>query len=187
MKLLDFYQKACKEIADGNMNALAQLSPPKPEYFNWVEDFFYPSHVGLHAEDPALIWRYKEEEKIFSFSQIYDHCNQLVNFLRKHGISQKDTIYTMLPLVPENWISFMATIKGGFILMPTATNLVKQDLVYRFDTLFPEVIIAQDAYAERIDEAENEQGKEIKLKIILGKDRAGWLNFDDIFEESAEL
>ncbi|MEO1216259.1 MAG: AMP-binding protein [Bacteroidota bacterium] len=185
MKLLDFYQEVCKEIADGNMDALSKFSPPKPEYFNWVEDFFYPNHVGLYAESPALIWKYKEQEKIYSFSLIYDRCNQLVNFLRKHGISQKDTIYTMLPLVPENWISFMATIKGGFILMPTATNLVKQDLVYRFETLFPEVIIAQDAYAQRIDEAETEKGQKIKLKIILGESRDGWLNFEDIFEESA--
>ncbi|MEM6800220.1 MAG: AMP-binding protein [Bacteroidota bacterium] len=184
MNLLDFYQEVNQKIEENKLAELHDLNPPKPEYFNWVEDFFFTQHVKEHGSDPALIWTYKEEEKIFSYQDIFESCNQLLNFLRKHEINPQHTIYTMLPLVPENWISFMATIKGGYILMPTATNLVKQDLVYRFDTLFPDVIIAHQAYAERIDEAEIEKGQKIKLKIILGGEREGWHSFTDISKES---
>ena len=181
--LLAFYQEVHAGMASGT---LASLNPPKPEYLNWVEDIFYPMNVQTHGDDPALIWKYNKEIKTFSFSDMYGRCNQLVNFLRKHQVAEGNTLYTMLSLVPENWVTFLATIKGGFILMPTATNLVTKDLSYRFDTLFPDVIIAQAAYTEKIDEAEAEQGETIKLKVIVGGEKEGWINFEEIVNEAGE-
>ena len=92
----------------------------------------------------------------------------------------------MLPLVPENWYSFLAGIKGGFIIMPTATNLVTKDLIYRFDTLTPDVMIAHSDFADEIDQAERQSDKSIKLKIIVGGQRAGWINFDEVWQEAKE-
>ncbi|MCL4129888.1 UNVERIFIED_CONTAM: hypothetical protein GTU68_050220 [Idotea baltica] len=114
---------------------------------------------------------------------MYDRSNQLVNFLRKQGIKQGDHIYSILSLVPANWVSFLATIKGGFIIMPTATNLTSRDIGYRFETLFPEVMITNIANAEKIDEAENEKGQTIKLKILVDGKRDGWHHLDEILSE----
>lgn len=186
MEILGFYQEVNKMIETGNLDKLNTLQAPKPIYFNWVEDIFYPLNVVNNGNSDALIWKYKNAKEVFSFTTIYQRCNQLVNFLRKHNIEPGNTIYTMLPLVAENWISFMATIKGGFIVMPTATNLVTQDLLYRFNTLFPEVIIAQRNYVDKIDEAERSHGEAIKLKIIVGGEKKGWKNFDEIINEHQE-
>ena len=44
-------------------------------------------------------------------------------------------------------------------------------------------MIAQAAYAEKIDEAEKALGLNIKLKIIVGGEKPGWKSFDEIVEE----
>lgn len=178
MNLRDFFEVTTQHIAAGNMQALAKLHPPKPEYFNWVEDIFCPLYVEPYGSSDALIWKKgTEKAQYFSFNNMYRRSNRLVNMLRDKGIMQGNVIYTMLPLIPENWYSFLAGIKGGYILMPTATNLVTKDLVYRLETLFADAIIAHSDFAEEIDKAEKELGKTIKLKIIIGEAREGWVHF----------
>ena len=68
--------------------------------------------------------------------------------------------------------------------MPTATNLVTKDLSYRFNSLFPDVIIAHSDLTQNIDESEHSIGKKIKLKIIIGGNKEGWINFNEIDKES---
>ncbi len=182
--MLPFFKQVNQIIESGKLSQLSQLKPEKPEFFNWVEDIFYPWHVQDYGDDPALIWTYGAQEKIYTFSDMYQLGNQLVNYLRKQELGEGHTICSMLPLIPENWISFMATIKGGYILTPTATNLVAKDLVYRFQTLLPDIIIAHNHYAEAIDAAEKSMGKSIPLKLLVGGEKAGWHSFEDILQES---
>ena len=121
MELRSYFTDTLRKIEDENYKDLELSLPPKPEYFNWVEEIFYPLNVQRHGEKDALIWKHKTTKK-YSFNDVYTSCNQLLNLLRRHGVNEGQVIYTMLPLVPENWYSFLAGIKGGFIIMPTATN-----------------------------------------------------------------
>ena len=186
MNIRSFFQAAIEAIQQQNFSTLSSLQLDKPAHFNWVEDIFFPLNVQRHGDSQALIWRYQEAEKVYSFGEMYRLCNQLVNFLRKHGRLQGDRMYTVLPLIPENWISFLATIKGGYIIMPTATNLTREDLVYRFGSLLPEIMIAEHSHAEKIDEAEAAYGGKIQLKIIVGGQREGWHSFEQILQEDTE-
>ena len=183
MNIVEYFQKVRKDIANRQFDQLASYQLAKPEYFNWVEDIFYPLNVQPFPDDHALIWRHGYEERYFSFQEIYERCNQLVNFLRHQGCKKGDHIYSFLPLDPANWISFLAAIKGGFVLMPTATNLASKDLIYRFGNLFPEVMISTLAHASRIEEAEREFGRNIKLKILVDGELEGWHSMAEILQE----
>jgi len=163
MKLIEYFQKVTSLINDERIGEIGALNLTKPEHFNWVRDIFYPSNVAQNGDADALIWKYKNDVIVFSFNDVYYKSNQLVNLLRRNHIDQGNVIYTMLPLIPENWFTFLASITGGFITMPTATNLVVKDLTYRFESLFPDVIITHSNYADDIDEAEKACGKRIKL------------------------
>ena len=184
MKIQQFFQTALAAIKNQTYQELNTLQLDKPEQFNWVEDIFYPLHVRSNPEGKALIWRYGKINRTYSFGEMYALANQLVNFLRRHGCQQGDRIYTVLPLIPENWISFLTTIKGGFIIMPTATNLKKDDLIYRFESLFPEIMIAHIAHTDKIDAAEQAYGEQIKLKIVVGGEKRGWYSFEEILSEA---
>ena len=151
MQIQNYFKEARNLIGNQNFEALKSLSLEKPTHFNWVEEIFFGLNVKHFGDDSALIWRYNEQEKVYSYREMYEVANQLLNLMRQHGVEQGDRIYSMLPLVPANWISFLATIKGGFILMPAPTNLSARDLYYRFESLFLEVLLSfQKVYLKRL-------------------------------------
>ncbi len=182
MDIRDFYTQVKTLVANENFDRLAGLVLDKPEHFNWVMDVFYEMNVKSYPDSNALIWRYNEKEKVYTFQDIYNEANQFLNYLRGNGIKKGDSIFSQLPLDPSNWISLLAVIKGGFILIPSSTNLTTADIKYRFATIFPDVVIADKVNAEKIDGAEISLNRTIKLKIIVDGELAGWHNIKDIFE-----
>ena len=98
-------------------------------------DVFYEMNVKNYPDSNALIWRCKEKERFYTFESIYSEANQFLNFLRTHGIEKGNCIFSQLPLDPANWISLLAAIMGGFVLIPSSTNLTEKDIVYRFISL----------------------------------------------------
>ncbi|MBE8539883.1 AMP-binding protein [Geoglobus acetivorans] len=156
-----------------------------PEYFNWAEEIFEGIHVKENGDKTALLWTDIEtgEKKKFSYKELAEEGNRIVNFLRGHGIDKGDNFYMMIPLVPEIWFSTLATVKGGFVGVPTATTMTARELEYRFKTYPPDSVIADEASAKVIDEALELAGVEPKVKIVLGQ-KDGWTSYDEVRKES---
>jgi acetyl-CoA synthetase len=186
MNIHDLFTQVRKSVANEDTHDLDKLKLTKPEYFNWVQEVFYEMNVKCYPESQALIWRYNEKEKIYTFQNIYEKANQFLNFLRSHGVNKGNSIFSQIALDPANWISLLGAIKGGFILIPSSTNLTEKDIAYRFKTVFPEVAIADLANAEKIDAAEELLNRSIKLKIIVDGTREGWHTMDEILEKEKE-
>ncbi len=174
-------EKAMKEFFD-KLNKM-QL----PEYFNWAEEVFEGIHVAERGDQLALKWVNIDtgEEKDFTYEKFAKEGNRLVNFLRGHGVKQGDSFYMMLPLLPEIWFATYATVKGGFIGVPTATTMTVRDLEYRFKTYPPEAVIADENSAKVIDEALDKVGVQPKVKIVVGA-KSGWMSYDDVRKEGSE-
>lgn len=183
MNIHDLFTQVRKLVANEDTHDLNKLQLTKPEYFNWVQEVFYEMNVKCYPSSQALIWRYNEKERIYTFKNIYEQANQFLNFLRSHGVEKGNSIFSQISLDPANWISLLGAIKGGFILIPSSTNLTEKDIAYRFKTVFPEVAIADLANAEKIDAAEELVNRPIKLKIIVDGTREGWHTMDEIFEK----
>lgn len=179
-----FFRLVRRHIAEKKFGALQSLSISKPHYFNWVSEVFEAINVMDHADATALIWTDGNKEEKFSFAEALKCCNQLINFLRRNGIRQQDIIFSQLPLLPANWICYLASIKAGFRLIPAATILNVPDIVYRFERLMPHVLIADPDNAAKIDEAEKVCGKKIGLKIVVNGERQGWDSWNEILKET---
>lgn len=186
MEIVDLYKNLRELIAEENFDELRKLTAKKPERFNWVADVFEPLNVKEIPDEKALIWIYNEQREDLTFSELSKKSNQFLNFLRKHGIEQSDKMFAQLPLVPINWISYLGCIKGGVIIVPTATTMAVRDLEFRFQTIFPQVVLADAINAEKIDLAESKLENKIKLKLIVNAEREGWINVDEIYNESTE-
>src|SRR5690554_1488932 len=184
MEVLEVYRQVAQAIEERNFDALRDIKPVKPEYFNWVTDVFEPLNVGQYPNDRALVWKYNEQQETYTFSQVSERSNQFLNFIRRFGVEQGDNVFIQLPLVPANWFSYMACIKGGIIIVPAATSLEVRDLEFRFLSVFPQVALSDQENAEKIDEAEKALGKKIKVKIITEGVREGWEPIDCILKES---
>ena len=174
-------EKAMKDFFD-RLNTM-QL----PEYFNWAEEIFEGLHVKERGDQKALIWSNIEtgEKKEFTYAEFAAEGNKVVNFLRGHGVNKGDSFYMMIPLLPEIWFATFATVKGGFIGVPTATTMTVRDLEYRFKVYPPVAVMADENSAKAIDEALNNVGATPKVKIVIG-DRDGWESFDTVRKESSK-
>ena len=184
MEIQNLYKTVRELIKEEKFDDLDSLKPAKPEFFNWYNDIFQPLNVEKAPNEKALIWVYNQERKDFTFKELDQKTNQFLNLLRKYGIKKGDKLFAQLPLVPENWISYLACIKGGLIIIPTATTMAVRGMEFRFKSLSPEVALADASNAEKIDQAEEKSGEKIKLKLIVGAEREGWINVEEMLKES---
>jgi len=180
----NIFREIRKLIADKNFDSLQQMKIPKPEKFNWVKDVFEAIHVKDTPDVCALRWTNGTEIRRFSFKETNMNANRLLNFLRQKGIVQTDVILTQMALQPLNWIAILATIKGGYRMIPAATILGIHDIVYRFGKLMPKVVIADADNASKIEEAETLSGNTVLVKIMAEGERDGWYSWNDIEPES---
>lgn len=186
MEIVDLYKKVRALIQAEQFDELDTLKPSKPEFFNWYSDVFYPLNVKENPLSKALIWIYNQERKDYTFQDIDQQTNQFLNLLRRHHIKKGDKMFAQLPLFPENWIGYLACIKGGITIVPTATTMAVRGMEFRFESLFPDVAIADANNAEKIDQAESKFEQKIKLKLIVGADREGWINIENMHTEAIE-
>ncbi len=86
-----------------------------PERFNWAADVFEELWVHEHPEKIALIWTDLDtlETKTYTYLQLLQQANRLINFFRKAGIQKGENLYMMSPVLPENWFVTLACIKAG--------------------------------------------------------------------------
>lgn len=184
--MTSYFEKALHLIYQDDYNALHSLQPSKPEYFNWVVEVFEAIHVKQKPNATALLWTDGTKVKKHTFLEMQDGANQLLNLMRSYEIEQGDILLTLLGLQEFNWYTLLAAIKGGLKVIPAATILGTQDIVYRCQTMMPKVIVADLENAYKIEEAEEILGTKFLLKIIVDGPKEGWLSAETIKEFNKE-
>jgi 4-hydroxybutyrate---CoA ligase (AMP-forming) len=156
-----------------------------PDHFNWAEEIFEGIHVKERGGQTALLWLNidTDEEHRYTYSELAGKGNQVLNFLRKSGVRKGESVYMMVPSLPETWFASFATIKGGMVSVPTAMTMTVRELEYRFETFAPQAVFGDKDSAPLIDEALANVGVSPKVKIIIGE-RQGWRSFGELEKES---
>jgi len=187
-KFQQTFTKLISIIEHREYNKLSECSIEVPNKFNWVRDIFEPLIVKSHANRNMLelVTDHSSEAITLTFKQGSEKCNQLLNFLRKQKVEQEDDIFIMCGLNEGLWISYLSAIKGGLILIPAASILSVDDIVYRFEKATPKVIIADKDNAEKIEQALLLYNHSIKVKLLLDGEKNGWASYSVIDEEEKE-
>ena len=175
-------------IEKGEYDQLTELSIEVPDKFNWVRDVFEPLIILTHANRNMieLVTDKPSEAMTITYKQGAEKCNQLLNFLRKQNVQQGDDIFIMCGLNEGLWISYLAAIKGGLILIPAASILTVNDIVYRFQKTSPKVIIADKDNAEKMEQALLQYDHPVKVKLLLDGEKNGWICYNVIDKEEKE-
>jgi acetyl-CoA synthetase len=166
----------------GNYDQLKELLPEVPEKFNWVRDVFEPLIVSKHAER-IMLELVKEGEPApitITYRQALERANQLMNLLRSQGVETGDFAFVMCGLQEGLWLSYLAAIKGGLVLVPAASILRAEDIVYRFEKAAPQIIIADADNADKMEEALTRYSRPVKIKLLLDGEREGWIGLHSI-------
>jgi len=156
-----------------------------PTHANWVLDCLEEIHGKERPDQEALIWANldKGDERRYTYRELIEEGNRLLNFLRKRGLAKGEVVYLITPGFPEVWFTMVATIKGGMILVPTAVSMTADELAYRFSTYRPAAIVGSIGTASVIDEALNRTGIKPKVKIAVGS-VAGWTPYEEVNGEA---
>jgi 4-hydroxybutyrate---CoA ligase (AMP-forming) len=158
-----------------------------PQYFNWVTEIFEDLHVKGDPDKKALIWTDIDtlKTKNYSYKDLSQRANQLINYFQKSGIGKGDNLYMMSSVSPENWFASLACIKAGMVNVPTATTMTQRELEFRFETYAPNVIIADEDSACLMDKALETIGTTPVLKLVLGE-KQGWVSYSVVEKELKE-
>ncbi|MCC2547274.1 AMP-binding protein [Hymenobacter sp. BT175] len=175
-----YFQQFQRIAEAGSYQELDELPVPKIQHFNWTTDIFEGLHVARHPEKAALLLVDDESTREISYAELAARANRLLCYWQDQGVASQDAVLLMVPVCAELWDTYVAGIKGGQVLIPTATIMTVKDLKYRFGRLLPTVVVADAENAAKIDEAEQRIGKPILLKMLVGDaTRPGWVSFSE--------
>src|SRR6187401_1752262 len=175
-------------IEKGEYDKLTESSIDVPGKFNWVRDVFEPFIVQAHADRNMieLITDNPSKATTITYKQGSEKCNQLLNFLRKQNVQQGDDVFIMCGLNEGLWISYLSAIKGGLVLIPAASILTVNDIVYRFQKAAPKVIITDKDNAEKLEQALLQYNYPVKVRLLLDGEKDGWISYNVIDKEEKE-
>jgi len=158
-----------------------------PENFN----FAYDVVDEIAAADPdkiAMVWcDDKGNEAIFTFAQMKYYSDKAANFFKSKGIRKGDPVMLILKRHFEFWFCTLALNKIGAITIPATHLLSAKDIIYRNNAADIKMIVCLPDHEviQHIEESES-KSPTLKLKVMIGEERNGWLNFTKGMENSSE-
>jgi len=155
--------------------AVAGFRWPALGQFNWALDYFDTMAAGNAS---TALWMYSEDgsELRFSFEQLRSLSNVLANRLRDLGFKRRDAALLMMGNEPALWLSMLACMKLGVIVVPATTLLSRDDLQDRFDRGGVRHVIMNGQLAGRFAELPGDC-----TRIATGPTSpVGWWRFEDL-------
>jgi acetyl-CoA synthetase len=146
---------------------------PRPERFNWALEWF---DADLAASDHGRKTALKiigDGVETRTFADLAQESSQLANGLRRLGAKRGDRLLMMLGVVPELWVTMLAAMKLGLVLIPAMPALGPADVADRLDRGRAKFLIAHGADADKFGTA-----AESVERVAVGEAPRGWRPYD---------
>jgi acetyl-CoA synthetase len=154
---------------------------PALEQFNWALDYFDTFAKG-NARPALWIVDDAGAETKLSFAELSERTSRVANFLRGLGVQRGDRVLVMLPNVVPIWEVMLACIKLGAVVIPSATQLTRDDLKDRLTRGAVRHVVTTPAGAELFG------GLEGKFtRVVAGGTVAGWTKYEDAYNAPADF
>lgn len=106
-------------------------------------------------EKTALIWINEDDNYLrFTFKDLNILSNKLANVIENLGIKKGDRVCTLLPKIPEMYISMLAIWKVGAVCVPLFTAFGKSEVMYRIKDSGAKLIITDIPNRHKINTSE---------------------------------
>ena len=169
----------------GDDGILREMKIRYPENYN----FGYDIVDDIAVNDPdrtALVWdSCHEAERRFTFADIKRLSDKTANYLASLGIGKGDMVLMIMKQRYQFWYTIVALHKLGAVAIPATYMLTKHDIEYRVRAAGIKAIICTDQTP--VSKAvEASDIPEVKIRILVGEPREGWLDFDSGVEAASE-
>jgi acetyl-CoA synthetase len=158
-----------------------------PENFNFAYDVV-DEIASVSPSKIAMVWcDDKGNEEIFTFGQMKLYSDKAANFFKSQGIRKGDPVMLILKRHFEFWFCTLALNKLGAITIPATHLLSTKDIIYRNNAADIKMIVCvpDPEVIQHIEESES-KSPTLKIKMMIGEERKGWLNFTTGMEMSSE-
>ena len=158
-----------------------------PENFNFAYDVV-DKIASVSPSKIAMVWcDDKGNEEIFTFGQMKLYSDKAANFFKSQGIRKGDPVMLILKRHFEFWFCTLALNKLGAITIPATHLLSTKDIIYRNNAADIKMIVCvpDTEVIQHIEESES-KSPTLKIKMMIGEERNGWLNFTKGMEMSSE-
>lgn len=158
-----------------------------PGNFNFAYDVV-DEIAGNTPDKPAMVWcDDKGNEADFTFGQLKLYSDKAANFFKSAGIKKGDPVMLILKRRYEFWFCILALHKLGAICIPATHLLTAKDIAYRNNAADIKMVVtvAEPEVIRHVEEAQ-EKSPTLKLKALVGGQRAGWYDFNAEIEKSSE-
>ncbi len=181
------YKRFVKEKLDKN-GFLEDISFDYPDNFNFAYDVMDELAKKHGNKKTAMIWVSKDgEERKFTYEDFYRYSNKTANYFKSLGIKKGDRVMLILKRHYQFWFSMLALHKIGAVAVPATNQLMKKDLVYRFNKAEISAVVCTpyDEVAREI-ELSLKESPSLKIRIIVNEKRDGWEFFDEGIEKMSD-
>ena len=146
---------------------------PALEEFNWALDWF--DRVPGRDRPALHVVTQGGGESRHTFGELSAASDRLANGLRDHGVMRGDRLLLMLGNVPELWVTMLASMKVGAVLIPASTLLTVDDLEDRLTRGAVAAIVCDAGLCERFG------GLPFAgVRVAVGDAPAGWHAYADV-------
>ena len=150
---------------------------PKPKRFNWALDWF-DDELGAGDNGPKLaLMILGEGVETYSFAELSEASSRVANALEGLGARRGDRLLLMLGNVAPLWITMLAAMKLGVVVIPATTLLAGADIDDRLARGRAKFIVCDAA-----DTAKFAGRGEAAIRIAVGAAPEGWTSFADLLK-----
>lgn len=162
--------------------AVAGFRWPQLGDFNWALDHFDAMARGNTA--PAL-WIVGEDgrEQRYSFDELRRLSDAAAHHLRARDVRRGHVVLLMMGNEPALWISMLACMKLGAVVVPATTLLSRDDLQDRFDRGGVRHVIVDGLLAGRFDDLPGDYTRIATGPVC----PEGWEPFDAVLAAPADF
>jgi acetyl-CoA synthetase len=141
--------------------------------FNWAIDWF--DAIGRDRDTVAL-WIREEDgtDSKYSYGELVDRSDAAAVWLKSLGLGRGDMVMLMLGNQVELWVSMLAVMKIGAVILPTTEALPTADLADRIERGAVRAVIANPHDLAKFDPIPGDY-----VRITTGPATGEWLGFAD--------
>lgn len=177
---MELYEKYVTETVDKETGRITGVDFSIPDDFNFGFDVV-DYHARKTPDKKAVVWVGEDySERIFTFKDMSVLTNQTANYFVSLGIKKGDKVMLILRRHYQFWLSIVALHKIGAVTIPATDQLMKKDLVYRFNLAdVSAVICSAGGSISKEVEAAAADCPTVKTLVMVGENREGWYDFDN--------
>jgi AMP-binding enzyme len=170
------------ELADTYNAAKTSFVWPRPERFNWALDWFDAELAagGNGAKTALKVLGDRVETR--TFAELAQESSRLANGLRSIGARRGDRLLMMLGATPELWVTMLASMKLGLVLIPAMPQLGGADIADRLERGAAKFLVAHSQDAEKFARI----GANVE-RIAVGDPPGGWRPFATLMSPNARF